>query len=114
MSQYHYMFVHKGKKTEVFMGWDRPLQGFFLVIDQGGEEPLWSNLDQEVSHPNSLTPFLVELNNRGINAPESMISELLEDQRQNVGNKNGVYWSGGRVECNQGVSNFNELCEKFL
>ncbi|HRG61627.1 MAG TPA: hypothetical protein PLP75_01270 [Burkholderiales bacterium] len=43
MSQYHYMLVHEGKNTEVFMGWDRPLQGFFLVIDQGGDEPLWSN-----------------------------------------------------------------------
>ena len=40
MSQYHYMLVHEGKNTEVFMGWDRPLQGFFLVIDQGGDEPL--------------------------------------------------------------------------
>lgn len=89
------------------MGWDRPLQGVFLVVDQGGEEPLWSNLDQDVSHPNSLTPFLVELNEMGIVIPKSMTLELFEDQKQNVGNKNVVYYSGGRIECNQELFHFS-------
>lgn len=110
------MLIHENKKTEVLMGWDRPLQGFFLVIDQGGDEPLWSNLYQEVSHPKTLEPFLKELQSRGINLPSAMISEIEQDKNTNAGNKCIVYW--GR--CGENRSNatenesFETLCLKYL
>jgi len=116
MSQYHYMLVHKGKKTEVFMGWDRPLQGFFLVIDQGGDEPIWSNLYQEESHPKTLEPFINELQSRGIELPRLMAIEIEQDRFNNVGNKCVVYWGDNGDKRSQVGENesFDELCLMFL
>lgn len=110
------MLVHKEKKTEVFMGWDRPLQGFFLVIDQGGDEPLWSNLYQEESHPKTLEPFINELQSRGIELPLTMISEMEQDRVENVGNKCVVYWGNNGDKRSQVGENesFDELCLRFL
>ena len=85
----------------VLMGWDRPLQGYFLVIDKGNsifDEPVWSNLDHEPSHPKTLEIFLMVLNDLKIYIPRQMIEEILQDSFENVGNKyvyhtikNGVY-----------------------
>ena len=116
MSQYHYMLVHKGIATEVFMGWDRPLQGFFLVIDQGSDEPLWSNLYQEESHPETLEPFINELHSRGIELPLAMIEELEQDRLDNVGNKCVVYWGNNgekRDVCTENEP-FESLCIRFF
>ena len=116
MSQYHYMLIHESKNTEVLRGWDRPLQGFFLVIDQGGYEPLWSNLYQKVSHPKTLEPFLKELQSRGINLPTAMILEMEQDKNENAGNKCVVYWGSNgdkRIQVEENKS-FDELCLMFL
>jgi hypothetical protein len=110
------MLIHKGKKTEVLMGWDRPLQGFFLVIDQGEDEPLWSNLYQEESHPKSLEPFIKELHTRGIELPRAMIEEMEQDRLENMGNKCVVYWGSDGEKRNESTENesFNDLCFRFL
>lgn len=116
MSQYHYMLIHERKKTEVLMGWDRPLQGFFLVIDQGDDEPLWSNLYQEESHPKTLEPFIKELHSRGIKLPQAMVAEMEQDRLDNTGNKCVVYWGYNgekRSECTANES-FQDLCFRFL
>ena len=116
MSQYHYMLLHEGKNTEVFMGWDRPLQGFFLVIDQGGDEPLWSNLYQEESHPKTLEPFINELQSRGIELPRAMIEEMKQDRLENMGNKCVVYCGNNCIRIIMWPENqsFYELCQWFL
>lgn len=96
----------------VTMGWDRPLQGFFMTIIQTNLEPasadkkdeeddeacLFNNLEQQVSHPQGIEAYLFELEHRGIEVPEKMINEVLADGMQNVGNKivehtrvNGIY-----------------------
>lgn len=116
MSQYHYMLVHEGKNTEVLMGWDRPLQGFFLVIDQGDDEPLWSNLYQKESHPKTLEPFIKELHSRGIELPRAMVAEMEQDRLDNMGNKCVVYWGrDGEKRSAGGVNeSFQNLCFRFL
>ena len=99
-------------KIVVTMGWDRPLQGFFMTIIQTYLEPaqageeiedddesfLFNNLEQQVSHPKGIEAYQFELEHRGIEVPEKMINEVLADGMHNVGNKivehtcvNGIY-----------------------
>lgn len=91
MSQHVFETIKDGREITVLMGWDRPLQGFFLVIDyvdSDGDEPLWSNLTHhDPPHPKSLDSFLAVLKEFEITIPKSMIAELLQDQVKNAGNK---------------------------
>lgn len=78
-------------EVTVFMGWDKPLQGYFLVIDKVSsvsDEPIWSNLYHEPSHPKKLDFFLsILLNDYKIKLPQQMINELIDDHKVNAGNK---------------------------
>lgn len=89
MSQHHFYTIHQDQKTHVLMGWDRPLQGYFMVITKGKEciEPFWSNLSQEESHPKTIMPYIAVLDQFSIKIPQQMIIEILEDGANNVGNK---------------------------
>ena len=84
----------------VTMGWDRPLQGYFMTImklkpvsssaleDELEEDCyLFNNLEQTNSHPKELTAYRFELENRGIEIPQRMIDEVTMDDVRNVGNK---------------------------
>ena len=74
------------------MGWDRPLQGFFMVIEkESKDEPLWSNLDQDESHPKTLEPFMQVLNQYGISLPEEMLNSVKQDGEDNIGNKSVIH-----------------------
>lgn len=106
MSQHVYLTQHSGRPVKVLMGWDRPLQGFFMVVermdprapnmndpdDDGEESYLYCNLDHEDSHPITLTPFLTVLSNFGIKVPDAMIKDLRRDGVENMGNKH-VDWT---------------------
>jgi hypothetical protein len=90
MSQHHLSVQHEGVNTHILMGWDRPLQGYFLVIekDTDEDEPFWSNLiHADEPHPKSIEPFLKVLQDLNINIPDSMIEALEEDGRTNAGNR---------------------------
>ena len=89
MSQHYFSTHHEGVETTVLMGWDRPLKGYFMVIEKVDDEdlPFWSNLDCVESHPDSLDPFLAVLDQLGIKLPPQMILEVLDDAVQNMGNK---------------------------
>lgn len=89
MSQHYFSLIHEGVETTVLMGWDRPLQGYFMVIEKSTDKdsPYWSNLDYVNSHPDSLDPFLAELEHLGIKLPCQMILEVVDDSFKNVGNK---------------------------
>ncbi|MBY0379413.1 MAG: hypothetical protein K2P99_03315 [Burkholderiales bacterium] len=89
MSQHHFFTLHNNKKTHVLIGWDRPLQGFFLVIEKDGDqdEPFWSNLNLQESHPKSLQPFILVLSKLGFTIPDILIEEVMQDGCRNIGNK---------------------------
>ena len=90
MSQHHFFTLHDNKKTQILLGWDRPLQGFFLVIDRDGDNvdtPFWSNLYIKESHPKKIDSFLLVLKENGINLPEAVIQEVIKDGLENFGNK---------------------------
>lgn len=73
---------------QVFCGWDRPLQGYFLVITiDGFDEPSYSNLDEAISHPDSFDPFLKVLDKFRLTLPVGLLDALEEDKLNNVGNK---------------------------
>ena len=90
MTQRSHYVNHEGETTLIFMGWDRPLQGFFMVIEKPSDKdkPFWSNLnDTSESFPKTLDNFLNVLTKHNIKIPDEMIKGLLEDQCLNVGDK---------------------------
>lgn len=89
MSQHEYISTYQGRPVRVLMGWDRPLQGFFMVIDETqnlSDEYVYSNLEEEVPHPKSLEPFIQKLQELGIPVPEKMLQAVEEDGEKNEGN----------------------------
>lgn len=73
----------------VTMGWDKPLQYFFMVIDGDDEEPLWSNLDQPEPFQKDLELYkeVLQKFNLKISVPQQMFDEVLADKEINAGNK---------------------------
>ncbi len=83
MSQH--TFIHADLK--ILCGWDRPLQGYFLVIEKDGfDEPYYSNLYEDNPHPSSFDVFLIALSRFGIDLPEGLIEALEQDKSENIGN----------------------------
>lgn len=95
MSQHYYVTTHKSRPVKITLGWDRPLQGYFMVIanlDAGPEEDdfLYSNLDDlelPKAQPDSIDPFIDRLEQFGIELPYSMISIAHLDGTFNTGNR---------------------------
>ena len=53
MSQYRLNGETPNGMVEVLLGWDEPMNWFFMVIEPDADEPLYSNLDE--AEPESLT-----------------------------------------------------------
>lgn len=91
MSQHIFYTIHNDELISILMGWDKPLQGYFMVIDKpdlGLDEPFWSNLiNNNPNYPKTLDPFLKILSKLKITVPKQMIDEILADGDQNLGNK---------------------------
>ena len=101
MSLHRYTNTDGDRKTVVAIGWDRPLQGFFMTIIEVAPEPitdtgdeaednetfLFNNLEQQIPHPKGINGYLAELEHRGIDLPQQMVNEVLVDGMHNVGNK---------------------------
>lgn len=105
MSRHFFNTLHAGKPVQVLMGYDRPMAGYFMVIEyvKTPEEDeddgyLYSNLYELESHPRSLSGYLTTLSELGIVVPSEMISKIEADGNANMGNKdvhhslvNGLY-----------------------
>lgn len=95
MSRHFYKTEYQGKPVTVTMGYDRPLAGFFMVIEDDDElddEYIFSNLNEEIPHPKSLKRYRIKLEQLGICAPEEMLLEVEADGAARMGNKD-VYHS---------------------
>lgn len=84
----------RGKRVSVQMGWDRPLQQHFLVVeeldatDDGEGNYLYSNLaDPMAGGCRDFSYFEDKLSELGIEVPEEMVFEVVADQFNNVGNR---------------------------
>lgn len=113
MSQHILNTVCQGRPVRVMLGWDRPLQYFFLLVEALDEEWaaehdssietdvngfVYCNLDDD-SVPEPVDEQLTYLSGRlvglGISAPESMFSNVEEDRQKHVGKRQVVYQSDG-------------------
>jgi hypothetical protein len=107
--------------VEILMGWDRPLQGYFMVItrldassheeaaDDASEDDVeedlllvYSNLDDpELAVWGGLPPmvdhFRTKLGALGLQVPAAMLEAVERDGWLNVGNHQVVYDADGRV-----------------
>ncbi len=86
MSQHYFETMHEGEPTQVMMGWDRPFQGFFMVINKesDGDEPFWSNLiHADVPYPQKIEPFLAVLDSLDIKIPREIIEKTVADKLKN-------------------------------
>lgn len=92
MSKHLFKTKFHNEPITICIGWDRPLQGYFMFIerpecDQDEDRYLYSNLDDEESHPETIDRFLEILRCLNLAVPEPMVKEVLEDGVSNCGNK---------------------------
>ena len=106
MSQHYFETSFQGKPATITMGWDRPLQGHFLLVetdDPGAEEEfIYSNLFDPAllefgGLPPSLDYFKAKLTELGLNVPEPMVREIELDAINNVGNRHVWYDQLGNI-----------------
>jgi hypothetical protein len=111
MTQHYYPTEHQGKPATIMMGWDRPLQGFFMVIEdsQNRGEYIYSNLDdpeliQFGGLPPCLDHFLAKLQALGLSVPDVMLNAIELDAALNEGNRRAEYNRDGSVKPQQNKS----------
>ncbi len=107
MSQHYFETKHREMPVTILMGWDRPLQGFFMVIesDRAGaddDDYIYSNLtDRELRSvrglPDSLDHFLAKLAEFGLSVPQQMLREIRADAAADVGNRQVWYAAEGAI-----------------
>ena len=86
------------------MGFDRPCDGFFMMIDyleeleEDDDSYIYSNMWEKIPHPPSLTRYINKLAELDISIPAEMIQEIEQDGEIKMGNKcvrhamvNGTY-----------------------
>lgn len=121
MSQHFYPATYMGQPVIVMMGYDRPLRGFFMVIESAGDSAsaapvfnheedddyyVYSNLsDFELLNccglPKTTDHFLKRLQEMDITAHPNVITAIKQDQVENVGNKTVYYDMAGNELANQ-------------
>lgn len=105
MSQHIFITTRKEKRVKVLMGWDRPLLGFFLVvedIDAVDDSYIYSNLEDQtlfscMGLPKNIAYFQVKLAELGVLVPDQMILEILSDKERNIGNRVVNYDKDGNM-----------------
>lgn len=103
MSQHVLRTEHNGRPVTVQLGWDRPLQQFYLVVscDQAGsgaddEDFIYSNLaDPQALDCKDLDYFEQKLQELNISVPKSMLREVWNDAGFNVANRHVTYQKDG-------------------
>lgn len=95
MSRHYFGTFHKGSPITVVLGWDRPMDYFFLVIEEqinSADNPmtldhLYSNLQESDPFNHELDYYREVLRNFQIGVPESMFIEVERDREKNTGNR---------------------------
>ncbi|HCM5830611.1 hypothetical protein [Klebsiella pneumoniae] len=92
MSRHYFATSHKGAPVTVYLGWDRPVQYFFLVIEKSAarveeDDYLYSNLHERDPFGHGLDYYRDVLRHFQIVVPESMFTEVQRDADNHVGNR---------------------------
>ena len=103
MSQHYFNTAVAGEPVTVTMGWDRPLQGYFMMIESAGREQyLYNNLEDlalipEGGFADSLDYFIEKMKELGVTVPDRMLNEIRVDGGLNVGNRHVAYGVDGTI-----------------
>lgn len=89
MSQHVFSSTQDGRPTNITLGWDRPLQYFFMTVEDGVTGDLvYCNLDHpETFRGADLDYYRRVLNKLGLAVPVKMLAEVAADRVSNVGNR---------------------------
>lgn len=95
MSRHYFGTFHKGSPITVVLGWDRPMDYFFLVIEEetnSADNPmafdlLYSNLQESDPFNHDLDYYRGVLRHFQIGVPENMFIEVERDRERNTGNR---------------------------
>lgn len=100
MSRHSYTFEREDQSIEVLMGWDRPLQQVFMVVEARDAEEgyLYSNLEARNPETLTLEDFRQALAELQIQVPESMFVETEIDRRMNAGNRFVIHQANGEFK----------------
>ncbi|UUZ66256.1 hypothetical protein LP417_35155 (plasmid) [Polaromonas sp. P1-6] len=100
MSQHTFETTHKSAVVTVLLGWDRPLQEVFMVIENNDakddeDDFLYSNLSDADSIGKDMSYYKEKLKQLGITVPETMFEQIAVDQQNNAGNRYCLYQPDG-------------------
>ena len=106
MSRHYFDTVHKGFPITVILGWDRPMDYFFLVIEKPAEliddtmkvesdDFLYSNLHEIDPFSLGLDYYRKVLRYFHILVPESMFIQVQRDYERYTGNRVARHQSDG-------------------
>lgn len=113
MSHHYFNTHYNNRPVEVLLGYDRPLDHFFLTIMyvqrdavETAENPsaekdnptLYSDLEDADGYEQSLDYYQNKLAELGIKVPDSMFREVEQDAINQVGNRIVVHDKDGRLE----------------
>jgi len=110
MSQHLFDTQYETRPVTILMGWDRPLQGYFMVIeyqDAAGDDDdyVYSNLmdaDPRLLRrsglANDLALFEEKLAGLGLRVPALMLAQIRTDAERNTGNRVVTYDPAGTMK----------------
>ncbi|MBN9206170.1 hypothetical protein [Methylibium petroleiphilum] len=92
MSRHHLRTAVAGVPTLIVMGYDRPLNEYFLQLWVDGpgpdaDEPTYSSLDEPAADWRDIGTVVRKLGELGIQVPRSMIGAVVNDAACRAGNR---------------------------
>ncbi|MFZ5507535.1 MAG: hypothetical protein ACOY7P_18770 [Pseudomonadota bacterium] len=102
MSRHHLRTARGASPVLVVMGYDRPLNEFFLQLwDDGPEaeadEPAYSSLDEPAADWRDIATVVQRLVDLGVAVPRPMIDAVVADSIRRAGNRIVEHTLDGRV-----------------
>ena len=102
MSRHHLRTARGASPVLVVMGYDRPLNEFFLQLwDDGpeaeGDEPAYSSLDEPAADGRDIATVVQRLEDLDVSVPRSMIDAVVADSVRRAGNRIVEHAIDGRV-----------------
>lgn len=96
--------------VRVRLGYDRPLNEFFLQVERIGADPgqghspfLYASIDDPFNTGDDLDYYREKLEKLGLVVPESLFQAVAEDAARGVGNRYAQHFADGRIV--EGVPN---------
>lgn len=103
MSQHFFQATLNNRPVQILIGWDRPLQGFFMTITRldaadDESEVLFDSASASLRFPRGLARFRKKLAELGIKPPAGLFEAVSADARGNAGNRIVTHFNGGWCE----------------